>query len=35
MNHLFLFIPFTLAISPVFGQTNRIIRVEDSATHER
>ena len=34
MRHLLLLILFMLAISSVFGQNNRIIRVEDSATHE-
>ncbi|GAB3943877.1 hypothetical protein GCM10028805_10730 [Spirosoma harenae] len=34
MKQFLLFILFTLAIVPAFSQTNRIIRVEDSATHE-
>ena len=34
MKNLFLFSLFMLAIAPVFAQTNRIIRVEDSLTHE-
>lgn len=34
MKNLFLVSLFMLVIAPVFGQTNRIIRVEDSLTHE-
>lgn len=34
MKYLVLSILFTLVIAPIFGQTNRVIRVEDSTTHE-
>ncbi|GAB4047368.1 TonB-dependent receptor [Spirosoma litoris] len=34
MKLVVLFTLLTLAIMPVFGQTNRVIRVEDSLTHE-
>ncbi|MBD2756517.1 TonB-dependent receptor [Spirosoma validum] len=34
MKNLFFSTLLTLAIVPVFGQSNRVIRVEDSATHE-
>ena len=34
MKHLFLLAFLLLAVAPVFGQNNRIIRVEDSLTHE-
>ena len=34
MKNLFVFALFLLAVAPVFGQTNIIIRVEDSLTHE-